>query len=52
MWLRRAAENGDTAAKRFLKKAKKRGWFDKVPVIKPEKGGEVETIAMADQFNQ
>lgn len=52
MWLRRAAENGDTSAKGFLKKAKRRGWFDKVPVIKPEKSNKVETIAMADQFNQ
>jgi hypothetical protein len=49
MWLRRAAENGDTSAQGFLKKAERRGWFDKVPEIKQEKGNEVETIAMADQ---
>ena len=52
MWLRLAAENGDTSAKRFLKKAKRRGWFDKVPKIKQEKSTEVETVAMAEQISQ
>ena len=52
MWLRRAAENGDTSAQGFLKKAKKRGWFDKVPQIKEENHQKVETIAMADQTNR
>lgn len=47
MWLRRAAENGDTSAKGFLKKAKRRGWFDKVPQIKPENRKKVETVALA-----
>jgi TPR repeat protein len=27
MWLRKAAENGDDSAQRFLKKAESRGWF-------------------------
>ncbi len=49
MWLNRAAENGDDSAKRFLKKAKRRGWFDKVPQIKEEKVDKVETIAMVNQ---
>ncbi len=48
MWLRRAAENGDTSAQSFLKKAKRRGWFDKIPQIKQENHPKVETIAMAD----
>ena len=52
MWMRRAAANGDTSAKRFLKKAKRRGWFDKVPQIKEEKHNKVETIAMASQISQ
>lgn len=52
MWLRRAAENGDTSAQGFLKKAKRRGWFDKVPQIREEKHNKVETIAMADQISQ
>ena len=52
MWLRRAAENGDTSAQGFLKKAKRRGWFDKVPQIKQENHPKVETIAMADQISQ
>jgi TPR repeat protein len=47
MWLRRAAENGDTSAKGFLKKAKRHGWFDKVPQIKKENRRKVETVALA-----
>jgi TPR repeat protein len=47
MWLNRAANNGDDSAKRFLKKAKKRGWFDNVPRIKEENNNKVETVAMA-----
>ena len=49
MWLRRAAENGDVSAKRFLKKAKRRGWFDKVPKTREEKHNKLETVAMVDQ---
>lgn len=49
MWLKRAAENGDESARRFMKKAKTRGWFKDVPTIeyenKPEK---IETVALAD----
>ena len=52
MWLRRAAENGDTSAKGFLKKAKRRGWFDKVPRIKKENHRKVETVAMASQAGE
>ena len=52
MWLRRAAENGDTSAKGFLKKAKRRGWFDKVPRIEKENHRKVETVAMAGQAGQ
>jgi hypothetical protein len=52
MWLRRAAENGDTAAQGFLKKAERRGWFDKVPHIKKENHRKVETVAMAGQAGQ
>jgi TPR repeat protein len=48
MWLRRAAENGDASAKGFLKKAKRRGWFDKMPQIREEKNNKVETIALAE----
>lgn len=49
MWLRRAAENGDDSAKRFLKKAKARGWFDNVPTrkYKPE-ARKTEAVALAD----
>jgi len=52
MWIRRAAENGDTTAQGFLKKAKRRGWFDKVPQINKENRPKVETIAMADIAEQ
>ena len=52
MWLRRAAKNGDTSAQGFLKKAKRRGWFDKVPQIRKEKHKKLETIAMAEQISQ
>lgn len=52
MWLRRAAENGDASAQGFLKKAKRRGWFDKVPEIKRENSQKLETIAMAEQASQ
>ena len=52
MWLRRAAKNGDTSAQGFLKKAKRRGWFDKVPQIREEKHKKLETIAMAEQISQ
>jgi len=47
MWLNRAANNGDDSAKRFLKKAKRRGWFDDVPRIKEDNKNKVETVAMA-----
>lgn len=47
MWLNRAAKNGDDSAKRFLKKAKRRGWFDNVPRFKEENENKVETVAMA-----
>jgi len=49
MWLNRAADNGDISAKRFLKKAKKRGWFDRVPSNKqaPNKRN-VETVALIE----
>ena len=48
MWLQRAAKNGDTSAIRFLKKAKRRGWFDKVPEFKQDKGKSLETVAMVN----
>jgi hypothetical protein len=47
MWLNRAANNGDNSAKKFLKKAKRRGWFDTAPKIKQKKGNKAETVAMA-----
>ncbi len=48
MWLRRAAENGDTSAQGFLKKAERRGWFDKVPQIERDHNmRKVETVALA-----
>ena len=51
MWLQRAADNGDSSAKRFLKKAKKRGWFNKVPKIEQEpKYRKVETVALAENI--
>lgn len=52
MWLRRAADNGDTSAKRFMKKAKSRGWFDNVPSIlqQEQKPQKVESLALADQI--
>lgn len=51
MWLRRAAENGDESAKRFLKKAKTRGWFKDVPTIQFDvKPKNVESVALANNF--
>ena len=52
MWLRRAAENGDDSAKQFLKKAKIRGWFKDVPIIKYEnnKGKNIEAVALANDI--
>lgn len=49
MWLRRAAENGDNSAKRFMKKAKVRGWFNNVPVKEYKsqaRAGKIESVAM------
>lgn len=51
MWLKRAAENGDESARRFMKKAKKRGWFKDVPAIKYEnKPKKIEAVALADNI--
>lgn len=51
MWLRRAAENGDESAERFLKKAKARGWFKNVPTIKyKHKSRKLEAVALADKI--
>jgi TPR repeat protein len=49
MWLRRAAENGDDSAKRFMKKARTRGWFDNIPTreYKP-KAGKIESVALTN----
>lgn len=51
MWLRRAAENGDESARRFMKKARLRGWFKNVPVIKYEnKAKQIEAVALVDNI--
>lgn len=48
MWLRRAAENGDESAIRFMKKASLRGWFKNVPTIKfDNKSRPIEAVALA-----
>jgi len=48
MWLKRAAENGDESAKRFLKKAESRGWFKNVPSVETSKPRQKDTVALAD----
>jgi len=49
MWLQRAADNGDVAARQFIQKGKKRGWFKGIPpVVKPAKEKSApQTIALA-----
>lgn len=37
MWLRRAAANGDDSAKRFLDRARERGWFKDIVSIPEQK---------------
>jgi TPR repeat protein len=58
MWLRKAAENGDDSAQRFLKKAQSRGWFrDMEPAEKESPSasqlsqashGPTQAVALAD----
>lgn len=49
MWLQRAADNGDDAARQFIQKGKKRGWFKGIPpAVEPtQEKSASQTVAMA-----
>ncbi len=51
MWLQRAADNGDSAAREFIEKGKKRGWFKSIkPATTPEQEQPAsQTVALMQQ---
>lgn len=49
MWLRRAAANGDDSARRFLEKARARGWFKEVEPARETKQPSVAAAATEEQ---
>jgi len=54
MWLQRAADNGDSDAREFIEKGKKRGWFKNItPTATPEqKSPAPQAVALVQPKNQ
>jgi len=54
MWLQRAADNGDNAAREFIEKGKKRGWFKNIePATTPQQEEAASpTVALVQPTDQ
>jgi len=54
MWLQRAADNGDSAAREFIEKGKKRGWFKNITptaILEQEKPAS-QAVALVQEAGQ
>ncbi len=54
MWLQRAADNGDSDARSFIQKGKKRGWFKNItPAVTPgQENSASQAVALVQQTDQ